>query len=411
MSRTTFPIVACAWTAVFLVAAGGPAVAQQAPQLQTRSGITVESGVRIATRLDTPRRFYGPVPTSDALRAMMARSGMASDIQAVFEAAGLGHLGAEAVQTLTAATGLRNVTVPVGTRLEWMALRERGKPDIIRDLRWGGNAAFEAYEFSLDDGNRGYTFVVPTACANLSLMTVGPSPKAAEAARLAELKRAEDAKRAAEMDAARKAEEARKAEAARKAEEARRAEEARKAEEARVADEARRAEDARQAAEAAERDRRAKVDVFLAALGGKERRLRETETRGVTVENGVCAPLVGGKAGLDLRLGTSGWRLAPGLGFAVNTDETGDSSLFGEVELNYWVPSEKGFIGTGVGAWDLTHSDTLAATWLLHAGVELGRTGDDVRWLVVGEGRLFLDQLDAIENNYQFWAGLRIVFR
>jgi hypothetical protein len=27
------------------------------------------------------------------------------------------------------------------------------------------------------------------------------------------------------------------------------------------------------------------------------------------------------------------------------------------------------------------------------------------------EGRLFFDEFDNIDNNYQFWAGLRYVFR
>jgi hypothetical protein len=29
----------------------------------------------------------------------------------------------------------------------------------------------------------------------------------------------------------------------------------------------------------------------------------------------------------------------------------------------------------------------------------------------VGSGRLFLDQLDDIANNYQFWGGFRYIFR
>ena len=33
------------------------------------------------------------------------------------------------------------------------------------------------------------------------------------------------------------------------------------------------------------------------------------------------------------------------------------------------------------------------------------------RLLFVIEGRLFFDELDNIDNNYQFWGGLRYVFR
>lgn len=35
----------------------------------------------------------------------------------------------------------------------------------------------------------------------------------------------------------------------------------------------------------------------------------------------------------------------------------------------------------------------------------------NTRLLVVAEGRLFLDAIDEIENNYVVWAGLRVVFR
>lgn len=130
------------------------------------------------------------------------------------------------------------------------------------------------------------------------------------------------------------------------------------------------AEEAKQAAEA-ERERRARVDWFVGVLGGKERRVREM-TPGVI--NGRCAPLAGFKIGPDVRLGSGGWRLAPSIGVAVNTRDGEHASLFGEAELNYWI-REKGFIGTGA------------------------------------EGRLFFDQLDDIDNNYQAWAVLRVVFR
>jgi hypothetical protein len=150
--------------------------------------------------------------------------------------------------------------------------------------------------------------------------------------------------------------------------------------------------------------------VFLEALGGKERRLREATTGGITVENGRCAALVGGKGGVDLRLGASNWRLAPAVGVAFNTRDSGHTSLFGDVELNYWI-GDKGFVGTGVGAWDVTHSDTVTGSWLVHAGRELVRSSGDVRLLAVGEGRLFFDHADDIANNYLVWAGLRLVFR
>jgi hypothetical protein len=247
MTRTrSFPALrAAAYAAGIVLVAGSSSVASPSdrPEPQPRSAIAIDAGVRIATRLNTPRRFHGPITSPDAVRAMMAKPGMSNDIEAVFQAAGIPHLAPEAVQVLRDATALRDVTVAVGTRLEWMAQRTRGKPEILRNVQWGGKTAFAAYEFMLDDGARGYTFVLPTACANLSLASVGPSPKAAAA-------------EAARAEAARGAEDARRAEEARLAEERRAAElkaaDARRAEEARAA-EARKAEEARLAADNARR--------------------------------------------------------------------------------------------------------------------------------------------------------------
>jgi hypothetical protein len=379
---------------------------------QPTRAVAVAAATRVATRLDTPSRFYGPVTTYEAVRAMMARPGMASDLQVVFAEAGIPHLAAEAVRTLTEAVALRDVTVAVGTRLEWMALRTKGTPRIIRSVQWGGRRAFAAYEFEIDDGARGYSFVLPTACANLSLVRVGPSAKAEAAARAAEAKRSDDARRAEDArraDAERLAAE-RAAADAKRADDARDAA-ARRVEADRLAEEsARRADEAAQAAAAPAPGQRRRIAMFIEGLGGKERRVREYESGAATVIGGRCAALVGGKAGLDLRLGSSNWRLAPAIGFAGNVKRSGDSSLLADGTLDYWI-ADAGFIGSGVGVWDITHSDTLTGSWLLHAGGRVAGSPDDTQLLIVGEGRMFFDDADDVANNYSVWAGLRVVFR
>lgn len=394
------------------------AAAQQGGDQRTSIGVH-GAAAHVATRLNTASRFYGPLPTADAVRTMASRPDVVRDLEAVFAEAGIPYLAAQAVQVLRSAqpSDLRLVSVPVGRRFEWMAQRRSGRPGLLRDVEWRGAASFDAYEFMLDDGMHGYTFIVPQACGNLALVTTGASPRAAavEARRADERRAAEAARRAADTERA-AADAA--AEAARRAEEARRAaaiaaEEARRADEARKADDARRAEAQRQAAADAERDRRARVDVIVATFGGKERRVRElTAATGTTaaVVGGQCAALAGVKAGPDFRLGRSNWRLVTAAGVAFNFEETDDTSVFGEVELNYHI-GDKGVIGTGVGAWDLAHAGTRTGSWLLHAGREIARSAGDVRLMIVGEGRLFFDELDAIENNYQVWAGLRVVFR
>jgi hypothetical protein len=328
---------------------------------------------------------------------------------------------------------MKPVSVPIGQTLEWMALRNGGRPDIIRRLRWGGRRPFEAYELFLDDGDHGYTLLLPKDCGNLSLKAIEPSPIAlrrADQARQAEAARREDeARRAQEARAAAEAD--RKAEDARQADEARRADEEQKrqqalraaAEPARPAEEIRRAaEDSVRPVEAApaavdQRERRARVDIFIDAFGGKERRVRDridsVFINGVSattiVPSGQCAPLVGMKVGLDFRLATSQWRLVSALGLTGNTKVARNSTLLAEAEINRWF-DDKGFIGSGIGVWDVTHSETLAPTWLVHGGREIARH-EALRVLFVGEGRLFLNKLDDVPNNYQAWAGFRFMFR
>jgi hypothetical protein len=131
----------------------------------------------------------------------------------------------------------------------------------------------------------------------------------------------------------------------------------------------------------------------------------------VTSSSGFCAPLFGAKFGADIRL-APGWRVAPSVGFALNTREASQSSLFAEAEINRWF-GRKGFIGTGIGVWDFTHSNTVAPVWLLQGGRQVwkaaGPKENELHFVVTG--RLFLNKMDDIANNYQFWGGFRFIFR
>jgi hypothetical protein len=102
--------------------------------------------------------------------------------------------------------------------------------------------------------------------------------------------------------------------------------------------------------------------------------------------------------------------IAPSVGLALNFDDGGRTAVFGEVEFNRVFDSGS-YFGTGLGLWDIFDGDNLAPTVLLHGGVPLARYPDNrPRALFVVEGRLFLNELDDIDNNYQFWAGVRYVF-
>jgi hypothetical protein len=69
-------------------------------------------------------------------------------------------------------------------------------------------------------------------------------------------------------------------------------------------------------------------------------------------------------------------------------------------------------LGVGVGVWDLTDGDNRAGTLLIHTALPLTRAEEGRgQMLFALEGRLFLNQLDHIDNNYQGWVGIRYIFR
>ena len=120
-----------------------------------------------------------------------------------------------------------------------------------------------------------------------------------------------------------------------------------------------------------------------------------------------CDPLVGIKAGVEFWV-TPNFVIAPAVGVAINLDESDRTGMFVDGELNY-VFDGGAYIGTGLGVWDAFDDGTL--NLLLHGGVPITKYPDGRgRLLFVVEGRLFFDELDAIDNNYQFWGGLRYRF-
>ncbi len=356
----------------------------------------------------------------------MARPRIQRDLATVLDRAGLASLTTQ-VQGILSGGQVTEATLAQGTTIEWMALR-RGGPNVVRNIRWDGNRPLEGYEFVIDDLNETYTFFVPEICGNLSLVRREPSR---EAARRAEVARAEAARlEAARAEAARA--EAARAEAARleaaRAEAARleaeraaaaRAEAARaeaaRAEAARA--EAARVEAERQAAEAARlaEEREARVRPFIAALFGKQQRqYDDTDPADIgTLSNPVLAfgdPLFGVKGGVALKM-SEHWVFSPALGVAANLDETDRSSLFADAEINY-VFRRGAYLGTGLTFWDLTHSEIFTPGWLGTAGLPVWQS--DARkhqLLLVAEWRQMFDRMSDPDVNYQFWAGLKYLFK
>jgi hypothetical protein len=145
---------------------------------------------------------------------------------------------------------------------------------------------------------------------------------------------------------------------------------------------------------------------FMQPTFGKERTVQQVDdVNGTTIYGGFCDPLLGIKVGPSFKVSPN-WRIAPTAGVAFNFDDFDRTGLFAELEANYWTLDEKTFVGTGIGVWHFNDGDAVAPSWLLHFGREISP-----KWYFVVEGRLFLDELDDIDNNYQFWGGVRYVFR
>ncbi|MDP3479823.1 MAG: hypothetical protein Q8R88_08630, partial [Desulfoprunum sp.] len=119
---------------------------------------------------------YRPPLTSEAdLRAMVEKH--SADLQVGFAKAGYPEMFPEFLAQFPTAK-VESIKVAPGERLGWMLFRKKGTGPItaVKDVTWGGEAAFDAFSFYIDKDGQRYQFIVPTACGNLSLRNIGPVP-------------------------------------------------------------------------------------------------------------------------------------------------------------------------------------------------------------------------------------------
>ena len=388
-----------------LLLGASPAVAQQEPP-------------RSITRLGgATTRFTAPVNDISALATTMGRAAIQVDLATVLEAAGMPGVIMD-VQHRLAVGQVTAATLPPGTVIEWMALRRAG-PEVVRNLRWDGEAPLPGFEFTVDDLSETYTFFVPAICGNLALVGRQPSLEAARRAEVARLDAArEDAARAAAQEAARLAAEYEAALEAQRAAVAAAAEQARlEAEEA--------GEQARLAAEqtpaeylaALERDLRVRP-VLAGFFGTQQRQYDDTDSAGLgrlplEVPRLVDVPaffdsLLVVKGGVAVKLAEH-VAFAPAVGVAVNIDDIERTSLFADAEIDVLF-GPGAYVGTGVTVRDLTHIDSVTAGVLLTAGVPVWKSDARMDQLLFGvEYRYLYAPLSDPDVNYQFWVGLKYV--
>jgi hypothetical protein len=342
--------------------------------------------VRSLRRLGTASRFTPAVRDVAALRTTFGRPATQRDLAAVLQLAGLSHLERE-VQQAIASGAVREVTIAPGNTLLWMAFKRGGRtPAVLNQVRWDGPKPFPAFEFVVEDGKESFTFVIPQDCGNVSLASRAPirtaaavapppppppppapapqiAPPPPPAAPPAPPAAAETAQPPAPPPPA-------------------------------VVE-------------------RSNWGPFVAGFFGKQRRQYgedDPAELGTAFLPGFCDPLVGLLVGIERRLGSSNWVIAPAVGVAYNTEESDRTSLFVDAELNYKF-NNGAYLGTGVGLWDFNHGDYMTPNGLVHFGVPLWTGAEQQRLYFVTEGRVFFDRASDIDSNYMFWGGLRFLFR
>ena len=148
---------------------------------------------------------------------------------------------------------------------------------------------------------------------------------------------------------------------------------------------------------------------FVVGAFGKQRRSYDTGVGDAVAS--FCDPILGVKGGVAWRLAPH-FILAPSVGLALNFDEGDRTALFTEIEADY-VADNGALVGAGIGLTDLFDGDSRAGHLLAHFGVPVSKTRTSTglpRTSFVTEGRIFFED-GGVDNNYQFWAGLRFNFR
>ena len=119
-----------------------------------------------------PSRLYpdAPLDTVDKLKKAFADEEFQRAVQKVFADENLGSVAPElfkAVENLPSDARPRDIKV--GTKIDWMGYRKKGRPRAMSDVCWAGDESFKGWTFSVPGGPGGMVaVVVPVPCGNVS---------------------------------------------------------------------------------------------------------------------------------------------------------------------------------------------------------------------------------------------------
>lgn len=127
----------------------------------------------VARRLGNPQtRFAPPLQQPEDLRKLFDSDKLRADIEFILRECGY-TVDLEAVLQAARTAPIRELQILVGTRLPAMSARKEGRPVLLRDVLWAGDAPIDAYEFVFTTQGRRYRVVTPKACSNFWLEDLG----------------------------------------------------------------------------------------------------------------------------------------------------------------------------------------------------------------------------------------------
>lgn len=258
----------------------------------------------------------------------------------------------DALISAITAGDFNDVILPIGTEFEWMGVRRRttGDADTVTKLRWGGDEPVDAYSIETVSDGKVYTFVIPKVCCNLAMLTqVSEAPVPAGLVAAA-------------------------------------------------------------AVDEAPASSRASVLPFIAPFIGYEDRVRKEcpENPGEAFGDGHHtkndSAIAGAILGLLKPLNDRTSLLAQ-LGGAYNFNKSKYSTAFADIGLNQKI-GEKGFIGGGIGVWDINDSANRDGSFFIQGGLDAFETKNGkAQWFA--EARALFDEPG---DNTILLTGLRFLF-
>jgi len=137
--------------------------------------------------------------------------------------------------------------------------------------------------------------------------------------------------------------------------------------------------------------------VFLGAYLGKERLTHDDDDVSVFSR---CSAEVGFAVGVQPKISDNG-EFEAALGVKIPFEDDAHTAVFADAALNRVL--SRGFFGGGLSWWDIG-KDSGGIGPLIQAGFDLDKNG---KWQLVGQARAPFAEFDNLENNYQFWGGIR----